>query len=259
MESEGKKKRKNDMTTEPNSVSKSGITVDAVTGERYVPSSVRADGSRRREIRVRPGYKPPEDVELYKNRAAAAWKSRNQAAAAAAGGVPGAEGLKSDNEGSSAASATAGVATTTASTTATSAASNKNAKRREAKKKAKAAGDQPSGGKNVAEIANWRASAAGNNEPGKTDQTDQTAETAETQPDADAENEKKARNLKKKLRQARDLNDKKIQGEALLPEQLEKVIKINELVRQLDSLGFDSNGDKREANASANDEPDKKA
>ena len=67
-------------------VSKAGITTDESTGERYIPSSVRADGSKRKEIRVRPGYKPPEDVELYKNRAAAAWKNR-----AARGGVPGAE------------------------------------------------------------------------------------------------------------------------------------------------------------------------
>jgi hypothetical protein len=36
-------------------------------------------------VEVRPGYKPPEDVELYKNRAAAAWKNRGK------GGVPGAE------------------------------------------------------------------------------------------------------------------------------------------------------------------------
>lgn len=249
-------------TPEPNSVSKSGITVDAVTGERYVPSSVRADGSRRREIRVRPGYKPPEDVELYRNKAAAAWKSRNQAAAA--GGVPGAEGLSSSNTGGSGASAattttstsTPPGATTTTATTGASSASNKNAKRREAKKKAKATGDQPSGsgGKNVAEIANWRAFAAGNNEPESKTES-RTTESAEKQPDTDAENEKKARNLKKKLRQARDLDDKKKQGEALLPEQLEKVIKINELVRQLDSLGFDSNGDKWDANA--NDETDK--
>lgn len=238
-------------TSDSNSVSKSGITVDAVTGERYVPSSVRADGSRRREIRVRPGYKPPEDVELYKNRAAAAWKSRNQGG----GGVPGAEELKNDNSHNGSA------AKPSTDTIPTSAASNKNAKRREAKKKAKATGDEstPGGsGKNVTEIANWRNFAAGSGEQSK-EATEGGAETkkeavpAENQPaDADAENEKKARNLKKKLRQARDLNDKKDQGEALLPEQLEKVIKINELVRQLDSLGFDSNGDKQDTNA--NDE-----
>jgi partner of Y14 and mago protein len=41
-------------------------TLEAMVCERYIPSSVRADGSKRKEIRVRPGYKPPEDVELYR-------------------------------------------------------------------------------------------------------------------------------------------------------------------------------------------------
>ncbi|KAL5357530.1 hypothetical protein BJX96DRAFT_172605 [Aspergillus floccosus] len=202
-------------SSQPGSVSSSGITVDAVTGERYIPSSVRADGSKRREIRVRPGYRPPEDVELYKNRAAEAWKNRGKT------GIPGVEGLKTDND----TAAKAG-----------SAASNKNAKRREAKKKAKATkdGSEPTAqSRNVKDIENWRAPAPKEAQP-------------ESEPvDLEAEKEKKARNLKKKLRQARDLRDKKNQGEALLPEQLEKVIKIQELVRQLDALGFDANGDKK--------------
>ncbi|KAE8353617.1 hypothetical protein BDV28DRAFT_104278 [Aspergillus coremiiformis] len=211
------------------SSSNSGITVDAVTGERYIPSSVRPDGSKRREIRVRPGYRPPEDVELYKNRAAEAWKNRGKA------GVPGAESLKSENE--------------TPAKTGT-AASNKNAKRREAKKKAKAAqeGATPTEGKNITEIENWRAfaSSADKKQP---DGSDKAAGGTEEPDDPEAEKEKKARNLKKKLRQARDLRDKKNQGESLLPEQLEKVIKIQELVRQLEALGFDGNGNKKDGSA----------
>ncbi|KAJ5833063.1 hypothetical protein N7474_001374 [Penicillium riverlandense] len=201
----------------PDSISKSGITTDAATGERYIPSSVRADGSKRREIRVRPGYKPPEDVELYKNRAAAAWKNRG-----GKGGVPGADGLSSEDD-------------KTAAQSSGTAASNKNAKRREARKRAKAEGEDGEGEKKGVESENWRAPPA-------------AAAPVETKPesvvDAEAEKEKKARNLRKKLRQARDLRDKKNQGEALLPEQLEKVIKIQELVRQLNALGVDVNGDK---------------
>ena len=49
----------------------------------------------------------------------------------------------------------------------------------------------------------------------------------------------------KKLRQAKELKDKKEKGDKLLPEQFEKVIKINELIRQLEGLGFDSQGDKK--------------
>lgn len=200
-------------------VSKAGITTDASTGERYIPSSVRADGSKRKEIRVRPGYKPPEDVELYKNRAAAAWKNRG-----ARGGVPGAEAPSSEDDKNAAPSTTA---------------SNKNAKRREAKRKAKEAGGTDGTiEKKGSDSDNWRA-------PPKQE------EKPEEPVDVEAEKEKKARNLKKKLRQARDLRDKKNSGEALLPEQLEKVIKIQELVRQLDALGFESNGDKK-----GNDKPE---
>ncbi|CAL5872363.1 uncharacterized protein PFLUO_LOCUS6627 [Penicillium psychrofluorescens] len=202
----------------PDSVSKSGITTDAATGERYIPSSVRADGSKRREIRVRPGYKPPEDVELYKNRAAAAWKNRG-----GKGGVPGADGLSSEED-------------KTVAQSSGTAASNKNAKRREARKKAKAEGEDREDEKKGAESENWRA-------PAPAVPVETKPESAE---DAEAEKEKKARNLRKKLRQARDLREKKNQGEALLPEQLEKVIKIQELVRQLNALGIDVNGDKED-------------
>ncbi|KAJ5168900.1 uncharacterized protein N7482_004494 [Penicillium canariense] len=197
-------------------ISSAGITTDATTGERYIPSSLRADGSKRREIRVRPGYKPPEDVELYKNRAAAAWKTRGK------GGVPGAEPMSSEDDKSAQAASTAS--------------SNKNAKRREAKRKAKEAeGSEATSEKKGADSDNWRTPATQKNE-----------QLGEDHVDLEAEKEKKARNLKKKLRQARDLRDKRNEGEVLLPEQLEKLIKIPELVRQLESLGFDSNGDKKE-------------
>lgn len=234
-------------STDPNSVSKSGIAVDAATGERFIPSSVRADGTKRREIKVRPGYRPPEDVELYKNRAAAAWKNRAQ------GGVPGAEGLKSDNSNNSNNNGSGGGG-------ATSAASNKNAKRREAKKKSKAAEDESgsaggNGGRNIAQLDNWRSFAAGRG--GETKKA--TEDSAEKPEDPEAEQEKKARNLKKKLRQARELQDKKHEGESLLPEQLDKIIKINELVRQLESLGIDSNGDKKDIDGEKGKESSERA
>ncbi|KAL2012043.1 hypothetical protein VTN00DRAFT_4761 [Thermoascus crustaceus] len=200
------------------SASASGITVDAVTGERLIPSSTRADGSKRREIRIRPGYRPPEDIEVYKNRAAEAWKNRGK------GGVPGAEGLKDDTPAKN-----------------TSASSNKNAKKREAKRRAKAAADQNEG----ATAENGEGKEVDNADKTKPDDQQQSATASEPAVDPEAEKEKKARNLKKKLRQARDLRDKKDKGEALLPEQLEKVIKIQELIRQLDALGFDANGEKK--------------
>lgn len=234
-------------STDPNSVSKSGIAVDAATGERFIPSSVRADGTKRREIKVRPGYRPPEDVELYKNRAAAAWKNRAQ------GGVPGAEGLKSDNSNNNNNNGSGGGG-------ATSAASNKNAKRREAKKKSKTAEDESgsaggNGGRNIAQLDNWRSFAAGRG--GETKKA--TEDSAEKPEDPEAEQEKKARNLKKKLRQARELQDKKHEGESLLPEQLDKIIKINELMRQLESLCIDSNGDKKDTDGEKGKESSERA
>ena len=62
--------------------------------------------------------------------------------------------------------------------------------------------------------------------------------------DPEAEKEKEAKKLTKRLRQARELQQKKEEGGALLPEQFEKVIRINELIRQLDKLGFDADGNK---------------
>lgn len=148
---------------------------------------------------MRPGYRPPEDVEIYKNRTAEGWKNRGK------GGVPGAEDLKSEDK--------------------TTAAANKNAKRREARKKAAAA-------------------AVDGKEDGKCADVQPNAEQ-DKPVDLEAEKEKEAKKLTKKLRQARDLKDKKEKGDVLLPEQFEKVIKINELIRQLDNLGFDARGEKK--------------
>jgi partner of Y14 and mago protein len=44
----------------------SGIIIDAQTGKRYIPSSTRPNGTKRKEIRVRPGYQPEEDIKRYK-------------------------------------------------------------------------------------------------------------------------------------------------------------------------------------------------
>jgi partner of Y14 and mago protein len=177
-------------SVETTPVSKAGITTSA-SGERHIPSSVRPDGTLRKEIKVRPGYRPPEDVELYKNRTAEGFRTRGKA------GVPGAESMKTEEDPSK-----------------LSAAANKNAKRREARKKAATAAS---------------------------DGKDET----ETPKDPEAEKEKEAKKLMKKLRQAKELKDKKEKGDKLLPEQFEKVIKINELIRQLETLGFDSQGDKK--------------
>jgi len=191
-------------------VSKAGITVTE-DGKRHIPASTRSDGTVRKEIKVRPGYRPPEDVEVYKNRTAQAWKDRGS------GGVPGAETVGGDT---------------------TTSVANKNAKRREARKKAAANKD---GDEKADDESKETDGSLGN---GKSVESE--AVIAEAL-DPEAEKAKEARKLSKKLRQARELKDKKEKGDALLPEQFEKVIKINELIRQLDKLGFDADGEKKDA------------
>ena len=191
------------------------------TGESVIPSSTRPDGSVRREIRVKPGYKPPEDVEVYKNRTAEAWKTRGK------GGVPGAQMVGvGENEPPH------------------KAAANKNAKRREARKKAAAVAVDGNGD---GEDADGQALA--NGDAAKV--SGETAEPTEGEVDPEAEKAKEARKLAKKLRQARELKEKNDKGDSLLPEQFAKVIKINELVRQLGSLGFDADGEKKEEEKTA--------
>lgn len=218
------------LSSSPNT--SSGITTTP-TGVPYIPSSTRADGSKRKEIRVRPGYKPPEDVEVYKNRTAEAWKTRGEGA-----GVPGSEGLKKPDKGGDGHEA-----------------SNKNAKRREARRKAKASaeasaeaaaetGDVVAVNGELAPNGSSQASSSKNSDPSRKETGCGELQPVNP-PDPIAERDKQVRNLKKKLRQARELSEKKDNGENLLPEQFEKVIKMNELIRQLDGLGFDADGDPR--------------
>ena len=200
------------------SSTKSGI-ITSDSGERHIPSSVRPDGTKRKEIRIRPGYKPPEDVEVYKNRTAESWKTRGS------GRIPGLD--RDDADGVS------------------KAANNKNAKRREARKKAKASEDGPLADEDVEEKEDgFTAKTMGLSSITQEDQRPPSSVPI-SEPDLQAEREKQARNLKKKLRQAKDLKDKKDQGNNLLPEQFEKVIKINELIRQLANLGFNADGEPR--------------
>lgn len=184
----------------------SGIAT-AQNGERHIPSSTRPDGSKRKEIKIRPGYKPPEDVEVYKNRTAEAWKTRGNR-----GGVPGAESLDDADNGSG---------------TGAGGSANKNAKRREARKKAK------EDGKHTAN-EDLQASEV---ESQTLSQKPLIKSIEELSPDPEAEKAKQVRSLKKKLRQARELREKKDKGDNLLPVQISKIVKISELVRQLEGLG----------------------
>lgn len=232
--------------TRPTTPSKAGITRNA-DGQQIIPSSQRPDGTTRREIKVRPGYRPPEDVEVYKNRTAEAWKQRGS------GGVPGAVSASdSENKGDSAAS-------------------NKNAKRKAARKKAKERegkkeddtkeemktevkevkeevkedekggeikGEEVDGMDEVEEEV--RGEAKEMKDQGESSPLATIRAASPKQPEqTKEEKEKAAKAIRKKIRQANDLKARKEGGESLLPEQLEKVIKLGELTRQLNALGFE--------------------
>ena len=197
------------MADKNSSTNKSGIRTLS-NGAAIIPSSTRPDGSVRKEIKVKPGYKPPEDVEVYKNRTAEAWKHRDK------GGVPGAEKVGEVLPPHKAAAA-------------------KNARRRENRKKAAGGGEAEDGAADGEGKSGEKVNGA----------TAEQETKVEEEVDPEVEAAKEARKLAKKLRQARELKEKKESGNSLLPEQFAKVIRIQELIRQLDGLGFDADGEKK--------------
>lgn len=188
--------------------SKAGIETTA-DGSSYIPASKRADGSTRKEIKVRPGYRPPEDIETYKNRSAEAWKNRGT------GGVPGADPVAPGQDDTYSKS--------------------KNAKRREAARK-KAATDDTAEGALTAAMGKTNLSDVdrlkeNRRDPSKLVGNDQPAQQDDTQ--------KKIRNQLKKLKAVKELRDRRAAGEKLSHDQIMKIGKEGELLRDLKKLGYD--------------------
>lgn len=191
------------MSQKPLVSSKAGIETNA-DGSSYIPASTRADGSVRKEIRVRPGYRPPEDVEVYKNRTAEAWKNRGS------GSVPGVEQIINPQPTDS---------------------KSKNSKRREAARK-KAAENNTKDLENVASVLdNVKLS-------NEADEQAIPNTNSDGIDDQEVERQKKIRNQLKKLKAVRELKAKKLAGEKLSPDQLMKVAKEAELLRDLKKLNY---------------------
>lgn len=182
----------------------SGIRTTA-DGQSIIPSSKRADGSTRKEIKVRPGYKPPEDVETYKSRSAEGWRNKSSL-------VPGTEESRSNEQETDSKS--------------------KNARRREAARKKK---EQESGQEVDDELGEM------NNMKLQDELTENVTEaTAASAVEAEnAEKQKKIRNHLKKLKAVRELKAKKTAGEKLSADQLIKISKEQEIVRDLVKLEYD--------------------
>ncbi|RMZ91541.1 hypothetical protein DV736_g1222, partial [Chaetothyriales sp. CBS 134916] len=171
----------------------------AADGSSFIPASRRPDGSIRKEIKVRPGFKPTEDIAAYKTPTAAA---RSQLSST----VPGAEQV---------------------STLPKPDATSKNAKRREAARKRAAVATQD----NDLETPNTTVPLSGIHKL--------EADQRHLDDAADAEKQKKIRNALKKLKAVRDLKAKAAAGEKMSPDQLIKIGKEDELVRDLRKLSYD--------------------
>ncbi|GAA6040419.1 hypothetical protein JCM8097_004537 [Rhodosporidiobolus ruineniae] len=212
-----------------------GISKDA-NGERVVAASRRPDGSIRKEIKIRPGFTPVEDVLRYRTRGAIEAEQRR----AVKGAVPGL-------------TPPAATAQVQAALSGMSRAQKKNAKRKEKRH------DEPAGG------------AAGSGDAGRSAKKeeeedvpdswdadeDEEGEEATPKPASPAlpppvppisaapptpaaagetaeEKEKRARAVKKKLRQAEQLRDRP--SSDLSPSERDKVDRIAELEAELEKL-----------------------
>lgn len=180
----------------------SGIQTFA-DGQAYIPSSKRADGSTRKEIKVRPGYKPPEDVEKYKSRSAETWRTRGT------GRPPGADDEIDSKDGAEAKS--------------------KNAKRREAARRRKEEGTD--------NVEDGIASLSVQDANGRTTPLAEPLEGAQDA-EQDVERQKKIRNHLKKLKAVRELKAKRAAGEKLSADQLVKISKEHEIIRDLVKLEY---------------------
>ncbi|KAF3167075.1 hypothetical protein TWF225_002453 [Orbilia oligospora] len=185
------------------------------SGNRVIPSSTRADGTTRPERRVKPGFTPAEDVVKYHNRTAEAWRNRGS------GGVPGAtdvvgEGNKAGGAGKK--------------------------KRRRAKKGGAAGADGEGKGEDEGEEGEEGAEEGGEAATPAAATTTSEPAKAEGEAAVSEDVEKKAKGLHKKIRQAQELKSRKEKGETLLPEQLDKALRLGELIRDLEKLGVKYEG-----------------
>lgn len=146
---------------------------------------------------MRPGYKPPEDVETYKSRAVEDWEHKGNK-------IP---GVERDTEQQAIGN------------------QSKNAKRREAARRKKEGDKQDELDAGVASLS-----------VGENARDSGPAEDSADQ-HQDQERQKKIRNALKRLRAIRELKAKKTDGEKLSADQLVKISKEPEIVRDLQKLG----------------------
>ncbi|KAF9964443.1 hypothetical protein BGZ70_006445 [Mortierella alpina] len=167
---------------------------------RVIPMTRRPDGTYRKERKVRPGYTPPEDVAKYTNQVL--------------------DSIRPAPTPSPLASA--------ASSTPKTKTQLKNDKRKAKRKDEAAAAEAGSATPGFAP----KGETATQETESKTVDTP-SADPSSTAPATAVDPEKKLRALNKKLRQVEQLKERQDKGETMLPEQLEKITKMDELLAQI--------------------------
>ncbi|BGP19784.1 hypothetical protein JCM10213_006446 [Rhodosporidiobolus nylandii] len=216
-----------------------GISKDA-SGERVVAASRRPDGTYRKEIKIRPGFTPQEDVVLYRSRGQAEAERHRAVKGSVPGLKPGAAVGAGRGAGAS--------AQVQAALGGMGKAARKNAKRKE-KRHEDAAAVEGAGAavgvrrKDEEDVPDaWDAeeeqapSAAGALPPAVPSIVPAPAAEAGAAELSAEEKEKKARALRKKLRQAEQLRDRPSPAASLSAAEQEKVDKITELEAELAKL-----------------------
>ncbi|KAL1915455.1 uncharacterized protein VTP21DRAFT_6579 [Calcarisporiella thermophila] len=189
-------------------------------GERVVPASRRPDGSLRKEIRIRPGYVPQEDIRRYTNERLEAARRMRLAQEAAAK-----EGLVAGSSGYSPA-LPPGYAPVSSQVELPIREKTKNQKKHERRRK-----------KNEEKRAAEQSATKAQEERVEEEiQEKKEPEQRKAEEEPEKEDVKLMRSLQKKLQQIEVLREREAQGEKLQPEQREKVDRLPELESQLQKL-----------------------
>ncbi|KKF95368.1 Mago binding protein [Ceratocystis platani] len=248
-------------TQPPTTPTIAGIVVDD-GGNRVIPESIRPDGTTRKAIRIRPGFRPAEDIERFRPRAAQGRAHQH------ARGPPGAEYTDRPTPPSRIASEINNTPPRTTSSSAASARASPSVRTPISSTPStptRSYSNQSAIPKSPAYLKmSWRRDDSSQKTATPSESLENVAlpvpvekesksiedeNVPSTEPEAptievEVDREKKARGLKKKLKQARDLQEKESDGKTLLPEQLAKIGKIDELVLELKALGLSCDDDK---------------